>query len=217
MFDVRLTVTLRDASADAEAEPLGQWVLDRANHVPDPFGFTIEYAPEAIAPDGVYLLETRLVESDDGRLFATGGPPVAVITDENETTERVDIQLVHAVDEDAPPRLTGVLLPDPDLPNDAAPARLVLNIVDAAEPEATPIAEFIIDNVMRLRPPRTYSMGYPAAAIEGEGNYALVARLEDAATGEVLATSEGTISVITKGNPVSDIDVYLVAADGVTG
>lgn len=215
VFDVRLTVTLRDANAAPDAAPLGEWVLERANQVSDPFGFTIDYAPDAIDPDGTYVLETRVVESDNGRLFASGGAPIAVITDAARTTERIDIQLVEEVDEGAPPRLTGLLVPDPDLPNPAAPARLVLSIVDASDTglEAAPLAEFTLENVTRLRPPRTYSMDYAGDVIEDAGEYGLVARLEDIATGEVLATSDGTIPVITKGNPVTDITVYLVPAD----
>ncbi len=219
VMDVRLTVSLRDANADAQSAPLGQWVLERANHVPDPFRFTIKYTPDAIDTDGVYVLETRLVESDNDRLMATGGQPIPVITDADKRTEGIDIQLVPATDADASPRLTGVLVPDPDLPDPAAPARLVMTIRDASiqDPGAAPLAEFTRDGVTRLRPPSLFSFDYSTDVIHDAGDYVLEARLEDAATGELLATSEGTIAVITKDNPVSDVTVKLVAADGATG
>ncbi len=222
VVDVRLTVSLVDGNADAQSAPLGQWVLEGANRVGGQQGiypFTIDYAPDAIDADGVYVLETHLVESDTDRLMATGGVPIPVITDADDRTDGIDIQLVPAADADASPRLTGVLVPDPDLPDPATPARLVMTIRDASsqEPGAAPLAEFTRDGVTRLRPPSRFSFDYSADVIDDAGDYVLEARLEDAASGELLAASDGVIAVITKDNPVSDITVTLVAPDGATG
>jgi Type III secretion system lipoprotein chaperone (YscW) len=94
-----------------------------------------------------------------------------------------------------------------------------MTIRDASsqEPGASPLAEFTRDGVTRLRPPSRFSFDYSAEMVDDAGDYVLEARLEDAASGELLATSHGVIAVITKDNPVCDITVTLVAPDGATG
>ena len=76
------------------------------------------------------------------------------------------------------------------------PARLVISLVEDGDddPGTAPLGEWLAENTTRLRPPRSFSLGYDTEAIDSNGTYLLQARLEDVETGALLATGSEAIA-----------------------
>jgi uncharacterized lipoprotein YbaY len=193
-FETRMVVTLLDASnPDGDPVPLGEFILEAADRL-EAHGFAIEYDPDQIDEDGTYLVDMRLEQPVSGQVISRAEAPVPVITHGHPTT-RVEIKLV-VVDDPGPIGLVaGVVMADPGIADPDAPARLVVSLVDAAADAGTaPLGEWLADNTTRLRPPRSFSLGYDTEAVDSNGTYLLQARLEDIETGAVLATGSEAIA-----------------------
>ena len=193
-FETRMVMTLLDASnPDADPVPLGEFILEAADRL-EAHAFAIEYDPDQIDDDGTYLVDMRLEQPVSGQVISRAEAPVPVITHGHPTTD-VEIKLV-VVDDPGPIGLVaGVVMADPGIADPDAPARLVVSLVDAAADAGTaPLGEWLADNTTRLRPPRSFSLGYDTKAVDSNGTYLLQARLEDIETGAVLATGSEAIA-----------------------
>jgi uncharacterized lipoprotein YbaY len=219
--DVRLVVRLVDAAAaDDETAHLGEFVRYGVDQAEGPYPFTIDYAPSEIDPAREYVLETRIEESATGRLIYVGVPrsatdgAVPVITQGNPV-EGIDIILVEAPADGMSAWVSGVLLADPGVPNPDAGVRMVVTLSEstAAATGADPVAQEVMEGFSRIRPPRNFALEYGLDSIDEAAGYVLEARLEDAASGTLLAATGDPVAIITDGAPVENVTLKLVAIE----
>ena len=196
-FEVRMVITLLDASNDG-ADPvlLGEFVLEAADRL-EAHSFGIEYDPDQIDEDGTYVVDMRLEQPASGLVISKAEAPVPVIT-HGHPTEDVEIKLVLVEDPGPIGLVAGIVMADADVTDPEAPARLVISLVDgAAGAEMAPLGEWVAEDITRLRPPRSFSLGYDAEMVDPNGTYLIQSRLEDAETGALLATGSGAIADLT--------------------
>ncbi len=208
-FETRMVVTLLDASNPGDDPvPLGEFVLEAADRL-EAHAFAIDYDPDQIDEDGTYLLDMRLEQPVSGQVISRAEAPVPVITHGHPTTD-VEIKLV-VVDDPGPIGLVaGVVMADADVAELDGPARLVISLIeDGADDSGTaPLGEWVAENTTRLRPPRSFSLGYDTESIDAGGSYVLQARLEDVETGSLLATGSEAIADL---GDAGSITVHLTA------
>jgi len=194
-FETRMVVTLLDASNPGDDPvPLGEFILESAERL-EAHAFAIEYDPDQIDEDGTYLVDMRLEQPVSGQVISRAEAPVPVIT-HGHPTENVEIKLV-VVDDPGPIGLVaGVVMADAGIADLDGPARLVISLVEDGDddPGTAPLGEWLAENTTRLRPPRSFSLGYDTEAIDSNGTYLLQARLEDVETGALLATGSEAIA-----------------------
>ena len=194
-FETRMVITLLDASSpDGEPVPLGEFVLEAADRL-EAHNFAIESDLNQIDEDGTYLVDMRLEESSGRQIISAAEEQVPVIT-HGHPTDNVEVRLV-VLDREGPTGLvTGVIMADADLADPDAQARLVISMVeeDGGDPEMAPLGEWVADDITRLRPPRSFALGYDTEIFEESSMYLLQARLEDAETGVLLAAGTQAIA-----------------------
>jgi uncharacterized lipoprotein YbaY len=194
-FETRMVVTLLDASnPSGDPVPLGEFVLGGAERL-DNHSFAVEYDPDQIVEDGTYLLDMRVEQPASGQIISVAEEQVPVIT-QGHPSDEVEIILVNIDDPRPLGLIAGVVMADADLPDPVAPARLVVSLVEDAgdDPGMTPLGEWVAEDITRLRPPRSFSLGYDNDMIDPNATYLMQSRLEDAETGALLATGSDAIA-----------------------
>ena len=208
-FETRMVVTLLDASnSDDDAVPLGEFILEAADRL-EAHAFAIEYDPDQIDEDGTYLVDMRLEQPVSGQIISKAEAPVPVIT-QGHPTKDVEIKLVVVEDPGPIGLVAGVVMADAGLADLDGPARLVVSMIKDGDPdpETAALGEWVAENTTRLRPPRSFSLGYDTEMIDANGSYQLEARLEDVETGAVLATGTETITDL---RDAASVTVHLAA------
>ena len=203
-FETRMVVTLLDASNPGDDPvPLGEFILESAERL-EAHAFAIEYAPDQIDEDGTYLVDMRLEQPVSGQVISRAEAPVPVIT-HRHPTEDVEIKLVVVDDPGPIGTVAGIVMADAGLADPDAPARLVVSLVEDAGSgaEVTALGEWVAEDITRLRPPRSFSLGYDTEMLDPNGTYFMQSRLEDAETGALLASGSDALADLSDADRVT--------------
>jgi uncharacterized lipoprotein YbaY len=204
LFQTRMVVTLLDASnPDGDLVPLGEFVLEDAERL-EAHAFAIEYDPDQIDENGTYVVDMRLERPVSGQIVSRAETQVPVIT-HGHPTKDVEIKLVLVDEPGSVGTVSGIVMADVDLADPEAAARLVVSLVEDAGDgsELVPLGEWMAEDITRLRPPLSFSLGYDTESAQEGGTYLLQARLEDAETGALLAAGTQAIADLANADSVT--------------
>ncbi len=206
--DAVLTVEILDVSlADAAATVVGRSVLPSPGQVP--IAYEVIYDPGIIQDTHTYSMHAKIVDGAGNLLFISD-TITPVITDGNPT-ENVEV-LVVPVAVDTLPAENAVTGTVTYLQRIALPptSQLTVTVQDVSVADAPAVK---IGSVTFSDPgasPIPYEVAYDANLVDENRDYAISARIESA-HGRLLFISDTRIPVITKGNPVEDVEIPVVA------
>lgn len=205
--DAILTVEIQDVSlADAPAAVIGRETYSPAGQMP--IAFDVPYDPGVVQENNTYSMEARITDAA-GTLLFISDTFTPVITRGNPTSN-VQIAVVPVAATPSPTQGTVSGTVTFAQPVELPPSTLVLisvQDVSRANAPATMIGSITIS--APGAPPIPYEVGYDASQIDESRDYTVSARVTDA-EGTLLFTSDTRIPVITKGNPVTDVEIPVV-------
>jgi uncharacterized lipoprotein YbaY len=222
--DAVVEVTLQDVSkADAPAEVISTQTIEPQG-AQVPVAYTLNYDPVKINPNRTYAVRATVTEG--GQLAWTSTKRYPVLT-RGAPTDNVEIIVEQAPPANAPttpdaappPTLTGVLTGTVSyLQRIALPPDAVLDVqlqdVSLQDAPATVIAsERYISEGRQV--PFPFELTYDLAGIDPKHTYAVAARIT--VDGKLRWTNTQQYRVLTRGAPVTDIEVVVESVGGSAG
>lgn len=204
-----IEVQLQDVSKmDVPAEVISTQTI-QANGQQVPFSYELNYAPAKIDPAHRYAVRATIKDGD--KLLFTSTTTVPVITNGAPTTN-VEI-VVEPVSSSGSTTTPGVITGTVTYRNRSAlPDKAVLEVSlqdsSLADAPAKVISTQQID-VGGKQQPFAYELHYDPAQINPQNAYSVSARIT--VGNELLFTSDTVYPVLTRGAPLTDVDILVMA------
>ncbi len=203
-----IEVMLQDVSrADTPAEALSSQRIEGAGKQA-PFPYVLRYVPAKIDQHNTYVVRATIRDGD--KLLFTSTQRYPVITN-GAPTRDVEIVVEPVTSNGATSQgvITGtVTYRNQNALPSAAVIDVTLSDISLADAPAVVISTRRIE-AGGQRPPFAYELSYDPAQIDQKNTYAVSARITDG--GELLFTTNTLYPVLTRGAPLTNVEIFLVA------